>query len=225
MYVTAIVLAAGKGLRLKSKVPKPLIEINSKPIIIYSLNTLSECDDIKDIIVVTNNNNSGSIKSKIGKYGIRKVKSIILGGLRRQDSVYNALKAIDERADLVLVHDAARPFITKEIISSVIKAAKRYRVAIAGVPVKATIKQATRLHTVKNTLIRDNLWEIQTPQVFKKAIILRAYEEYKKISVYDDAGLVEKLGVKAKIVMGSYLNIKITTSEDLVLAEAIAKNF
>lgn len=231
MHVTAIVLAAGKGLRLKSKVPKPLIGINSKPLIIYSLKTLSGCSDIKDIIVVTNDKNSSSIKSKIGKYGIRKVKNIILGGLRRQDSVYNALKVIDKRTNLVLVHDAARPFINKETISSAIKAAKKYKAAIVGVPVKATIKKATktqghqdtRLPTVKKTLNRDNLWEIQTPQVFKKAIILRAYEEYEKISVSDDAALVEKLGVKAKIVMGSYFNIKITTPEDLILAEAIAR--
>ncbi|MFH1640439.1 MAG: 2-C-methyl-D-erythritol 4-phosphate cytidylyltransferase, partial [Candidatus Omnitrophota bacterium] len=174
MHVTAIVLAAGKGKRLKSKSPKPLIEINSRPLIIYSLDTLSAHSGIRDIIVVTNNKNSGSIVNKIGKYGVRKVKNIVLGGLRRQDSVQNALKAIDKRTDLVLIHDAARPFISKKMISSALKTAKKYGVAIAGVPVKATIKevtlpvrrqagkssshQVTGLYAVKKTLKRDNLW-------------------------------------------------------------------
>jgi 2-C-methyl-D-erythritol 4-phosphate cytidylyltransferase len=188
---------------------------------------------------VVNNNNSVSIKSKICQYGIKKVKDIILGGPRRQDSVYNALKVIDERTDFILVHDAARPFINKEMVSLAIKTAKKHKVAITGVPVKATIKEATktpaspagrqrhkdtRLNTVKKTLNRDNLWEIQTPQVFKKEIILLAYGRYRRIPISDDAGLVEKLGVKAKIVTGSYFNIKITTPEDLILAEAISNH-
>ena len=223
MYVTAIVLAAGRGLRLKSKISKPLIEINSKPIIIYCLNTISQHSNIKDIIVVANSKNSKSIISKIGQYRIGKIKNIVLGGKRRQDSVRNGLKAMNRRTDLVLIHDAVRPFIDKKMVSVLIKKAKRYQAAIVGTPLKATIKKVLDKSIVEKTIDRNNLWEIQTPQVFRKDLILEAYEKYRGVSVSDDASLVEKLGVKVKVVMGSYFNIKITTPEDLILAKAILK--
>jgi len=264
-YVTAIVLAAGSGLRFsrlnsftvrggipthiskmiksgKSKIPKPLVKINSRPIIIYCLNILSRHAGIRDIIVVTNPKNLRGIISKIRQYRIDKISRIVQGGRRRQDSVLHALKAMDNRTDLVLIHDGARPFIDKETVSSVIKEAERFGAAIVGVPVKATIKKitkslprlrsglpsvarhhATGAFTVKETLDRRYLWEVQTPQVFKKELILKAYKRFGKSEVTDDASLVEKLGAKVKIVKGSYSNIKVTTPEDLILAEAIAK--
>ncbi len=143
-YVTAIVLAAGRSLRFRSKVTKPLIEINSKPVIIHSLHILSEHPYIRDIIIAVSLKNSRNIISKIDKYRIKKIKDIVLGGRRRQDSVINALKAMDSRTDLVLVHDAVRPFINKETVSLLIKEAKKYGAAIVGVPVKATIKEVTK---------------------------------------------------------------------------------
>jgi 2-C-methyl-D-erythritol 4-phosphate cytidylyltransferase len=229
-YVTAIVLAAGRGLRFKSKIPKPLIEINSKPIIIYSLVILSKHSHIKDIIVVVNPKNLRSIISKIGQYRIKKIREVVLGGRLRQHSVVNALKVIDSRTDSVLIHDAVRPFIDKKIISLLIKEAKKCGAAIAGVPVKATIKsikyQVSSIkakYIVDKTIDRGNLWEIQTPQVFKKDLIMEAYKKFGDTEVTDDASLVEKLGVRVKIVKGSYFNIKITTPEDLLLAEAILK--
>ena len=231
MHVTAIVLAAGKGLRLKSRIPKPLIEISSAPLIIYCLHTFSRHPYIKDIIVVANSKNIKNILHKIRQYRITKIKDVVLGGLMRQDSVINGLGAIDNNTELVLIHDAARPFIDKEAVTSVIKAAKTHDAAIVGVPVKATIKEVHgsrfTVHgnlIVKKTLNRDNLWEVQTPQVFKKELILKAYNKFGGIEVTDDAMLVEKLGVKVRVVKGSYNNIKITTPEDLILAETIAKN-
>jgi len=253
MHITAIVLAAGRGLRLsrfnrftvrggipthiskmigsgRSKIPKPLIEINSQPIIIYSLNTLSQHPDIRDIIVVANADNLKDIVNKIKQYGISKIRDIILGGRERRDSVSSGLDAIDNRTELVLIHDAVRPFIDREIISSLIKEAKESGAAIIGVPVKATIKKVTSHKSqvtsrvfVKETVNRDNLWEIQTPQVFKKELILKAYKKFGNVDATDDAMLVERLGVKVSVVFGSYNNIKITTPEDLVLAEAISK--
>lgn len=235
MYVTAIVLAAGKGLRLKAKAPKPLIKIGSLPLIVYCLNALCKHAFIREVIVVTNPKALKGITEIIKKYRLPKVKKIILGGRLRQDSVLNGLKAIDRRTQVVLVHDAARPFIDKDTVSPVIRQAWRYGAAIAGVPVKATIKRVApacrtgrgsgKRVTVEETLDRNNLWEIQTPQVFKKALILKAYEKFNGNRVTDDAALVEKLGHPVKIVRGSYFNIKITTPEDLVLAQAIAKNF
>ena len=237
MYVSAIVLAAGKGLRLNSGVPKPLVKINSQPIIIYCLKIISKHPSIKDIVVVVNTQTKNKIIKAIKRYRISKIIQVVAGGRRRQDSVYQGLKIIDERTDLVLIHDGVRPFITKGIITSVIKKAKDTGAAIVGVPVKATIKQVhspclagrqaqsiahSRL-LVKKTLSRDNLWEVQTPQVFRKDLILRAYEKFGNADVTDDAMLVEKLGAKVGVVLGSYDNIKITTPEDLRLAERLLK--
>lgn len=221
MYVTAIVLAAGKGLRFKSKIPKPLVKIKSQPIIIYSLAALNIHPLIKDIVVVAEANNLRNITGRIKQYRINKVIQIVKGGLRRQDSVYQGLQAVDRRSDLVLIHDGVRPFINKDMVSRVIRKAKRYGAAIVGVPVKATIKKIKSKFIVEKTLDRDNLWEIQTPQVFKKDLILKAYDKFRNSDVTDDAMLVEKLGVKVSVVLGSYSNIKITTPEDLVVAEAI----
>jgi len=223
MYVTAIVLAAGKGLRSKSKLPKPLIKINSKPIIICCLEILSRHPYIKDIILVVNSGNSKEIIKRLKRYRIKKIKRVVLGGKRRQDSVGNGLSAIDTRTDLVLIHDSVRPFIDKETISRVIKEAKKSGAAIVGVPVKATIKEVTSRYIIKRTLPREKLWEAQTPQVFRKDLILRAYGKFKDTDVTDDASLAEKLGIKVAVIPGSYNNIKITTPEDLILAEAIAK--
>lgn len=239
MYISAIVLAAGKGLRLKAKTSKPLIIVSSKPLIIYSLSVLNRHPWIKNIIIVVNSLNQKDIANKVEKYKITKSKTIILGGEERQDSVQNGLKTIDARTDFVLIHDAARPFITPSCISSVIKEAEKSGAAILAVPVKATIKRVTGYgirdtdkknnfgtHLVSETLDRNSLWEAQTPQVFRKDLILKAYEKFAGLKATDDAMLVEKMGKKVTVVMGSYNNIKITTSEDLIFAEAIlrAKN-
>lgn len=221
-YVSAIVLAAGKGFRFRSKVSKPLAEISSQPAIIYCLDTLSKHREIKEIILVVNANNSQSIAKKVKQYHIKKIRGVIRGGQLRQESVINGLKAISPKADLVLIHDGVRPFIDKKAVSSVIKEAKSSGAAIVGVPVKATIKVVAG-RIVKKTLDRSNLWEVQTPQVFKKDLILKAYKRFGSIRATDDAMLVEKLGARVSIVLGSYANIKITTPEDLVIAEALLK--
>lgn len=238
MYITAIVLAAGRGLRLKSKTSKPLITINSKPLIIYPLSVLNRHPWIKNIIIVVNSLNQKNIASKVKEYKITKCRAVILGGKERQDSVQNGLRAIDTRTDLVLIHDAARPFINPRCVSSVIKQAEKSGAAILGVPVKATIKKIishksqviskktedrNELLIVDKTLNRDELWEIQTPQVFRKDLILKAYEKFAGLKVTDDAMLIEKMGKEVNVVLGSYNNIKITTSEDLISAEAILR--
>jgi 2-C-methyl-D-erythritol 4-phosphate cytidylyltransferase len=252
-YVTAIVLAAGKGRRFsrpnsftvkggipahvskmiesgQSKVPKILVEINSKPVIINSLRILSKHPFIKDIIIVGNSKNLKILTDKIRQFRIAKVRKILPGGKRRKDSVYCGLKAVNNDAEFVLIHDAVRPFIDKDMVSSVIKEAEHSGAAILGVPVKATIKklkaQSSKLKTkfiVEKTLKRNNLWEIQTPQVFRKDLILNAYKKFGNINATDDAMLVEKLGIKVSVVLGSYDNIKITTPEDLVIARTIWK--
>lgn len=254
MYLSAIVLAAGKGERFsrsnistvrsgiptcvikmiesgKSPVSKLLVKINRKPIIIYSLNILSRHPLVKEIVLVVNALNRGKIVEAVKKYRIPKISRIVEGGVHRQDSVYNGLKAIDKKADLVLIHDAGRPFIDRKAVDSAVKAADKYGAAIVGVPLKSTIKKGTRTPghqdtgsvIVEKTIDRSNLWEIQTPQVFKKDMILKAFQKFAHQYVTDDAMLVEKLGQPVVVVPGSYCNIKITTPEDLIIAEAISK--
>lgn len=222
MFVTAVVVAAGKGARFKSRVPKPLCLLNKRPLIYYSLSALSKHRLIDEIIVVVNKNNQQGIADCITKFGIPKVSSLVTGGRQRQDSVRNGLEAADSGADFVLIHDAARPFITAKLVFALLKDARRSGAAIAGVPVKATIKRAVRFR-VKNTVPRQGLWEIQTPQAFKKELLLAAFRKYGRTAVTDDAMLVEKLGKRVTLVQGEYTNIKITTADDLIIAEAIAK--
>lgn len=220
MFISAIVVAAGKGLRLRSKVSKAVIKINKKPLIAYSLGVLKACREIKEIILVCNRANRGRLKAF--------AKKTVLGGKLRRDSVNNGLKAVDPQADLILIHDAARPFIDKTIVLKAINTARRYGAAVVGVPVKNTIKKLIADNSeliVKETIDRKRLWEIQTPQVFKKEIIFKAYQRFSKSPATDEAMLVEKLGRKVYIVRGSYHNIKITTPEDLVIAGAIAKRW
>ncbi|MFH1247823.1 MAG: 2-C-methyl-D-erythritol 4-phosphate cytidylyltransferase [Candidatus Omnitrophota bacterium] len=230
MYLSAIVLAAGKSSRFENKVSKPLVYLAGRPVITHSLKNLAKNRQIKDIIVVVNSSNKDKIAWAIKKYRINKISGIVLGGRRRQDSVFNGLKAIDDKTGLVLIHDAARPLVGQKTILAVIRQAKRTGAAITGVPVKSTIKEVRRPQStgqscpmVKKNIDRINLWEAQTPQVFKKEIILRAYDRFNNEDFTDDATLVEKLGVSVNIIMGAYSNIKITIPEDLAIAEAILK--
>jgi 2-C-methyl-D-erythritol 4-phosphate cytidylyltransferase len=232
MYLSAIVLAAGRGRRLGSGIPKPLVAIGSKPAIIYPLQVLNKHPSVQDIIVVVNARNSKGIIGKIREYRIDKVRCVVAGGRRRQDSVYNGLKVIDPRSDLVLIHDGARPFIDRKTLSCLIGEAKENGATICAVPVKATIKTVVRSPscgmrnlTVKRTLNRDELWEVQTPQVFKKDWLAEAFRKFNRSSVTDDSTLVEMLGKKVGVVLGSYDNIKVTTPQDLLIAEAIAKKW
>lgn len=223
MHVAAVVVAAGQSKRFQSKIPKSLVKIAHKPVIIYSLEVLSRHPLIKEIIVVGNSLSLKRISRQISRYRIKKIKAVVLGGLRRQDSVFKGLEAVSCQSDLVLVHDAARPFIDKRMISAAIKEADNVGAAIVGVPVKATIKKIASSLLVEKTIDRENLWEVQTPQVFRMQLLLKAYLKFGKPDVTDDAMLVEKAGAKVAMVMGSYDNIKITVPQDLMLAEAILK--
>lgn len=223
MYVSAIVVAAGKSRRLGGKISKAVLKLNSKPVIAYSLDVLNGHHRINEIIVVANGANIKSLRDIIKRNKIRKVRDVILGGQERQDSVSSGLKAINPKADYVLIHDAARPFITKGLVTLVIEEALKSKAAIVGVPVKSTIKKADNKAFVKMTVDRNNLWEIQTPQVFSKNIILKAYKDFGRPKATDDAALVERSGKKVKMVLGAHHNIKITTPEDLIIAKGIAR--
>jgi len=222
MHVAAIILAAGKGARFKSHTPKPLAKINSRPVISYSLKTFGAMREITSIVVVVNRANRCAIEDLLKKQRAQKVKLVVLGGARRQDSVLKGILAAGNEAELVLIHDSARPFAGRAVARELIRQASRSKAAICGVPVKATIKEVKGC-VVKRTPERSGLWEIQTPQVFNRKLLLKAFARFGKTNVTDDSMLIEKLGIRVKVVKGSYDNIKITTPGDLKIAQVISK--
>lgn len=223
MKLSAIVLAAGQSRRFQSRVTKPLVKIGGKPAIIRCLCVLSAQRKVSEIIVVANRSNKDAIARSIGSYGVKKIKSVVLGGRLRQDSVRKGLRYIDASCDHVLIHDAARPFIDRALLEGLIRQAGVSAAVIPAVPAKATHKQLSRQALVLRTFRRSELWEAQTPQVFRRDLILKAYKRYGRFAVTDDSSLVEKMGVAVKAVKGAYSNIKLTTPDDLLLAEVLAK--
>ena len=235
MKTEAIVASAGLGKRLKGaslkrgraypRIRKPYLEISNKPILIHTLCQLSGCDSIDSIIVVVNSLDQEKCRRLIKSYSIKKVKAVVGGGRERSDSVYNGLNYLDKDTDIVLVHDGVRPFIDNGIIKRSIGMAEKFGACIVGVPVKGTVKklkiQKSKFKIVDVTLDRSKLWEIQTPQVFRRGLILEAYRRFRHLRVTDDSMLIEKLGRKVMVIMGAYDNIKITTPEDLTIAEGI----
>lgn len=220
--VEAIIPAAGRGERLNSKVPKPLVRINSKPILAYALEALAGNKFISRIIIAVSGENREAFKAALRKFRLSKRVSLVLGGRTRQESVAHCLEELGRDTGFILIHDAARPFLSERLVADCLKEARRSGAVVCGMPARATMKKV-KSGWVKETLKREDIWEIQTPQVFRKDIILKAYAKFKNISATDDASLVERLGVKVKVIKGSYYNIKITTPEDLVFARAIAK--
>ncbi len=224
--VVAIIAAAGEGKRLKSPRSKIFARIKDKPLILFSLKAFSCHPLINEIILICNRKTIRQVKRLVEKGHFSKVKHIILGGPTRRDSVANGIKIIKpQREKLILIHDAARPLINKSLISRLIKNAFEFDAVICAVPVKATIKSVKLGLFVDKTLKRDNLWEVQTPQVFRSDLLKRAYSRFGRLAVTDDATLLEKMGKGVKIVLGSYSNIKITTKEDLIFAQVLAKKF
>ncbi|MEE8638729.1 MAG: 2-C-methyl-D-erythritol 4-phosphate cytidylyltransferase [Candidatus Margulisiibacteriota bacterium] len=219
MKTVAIITAAGYGKRMGK--PKQFIEIGGKPILEWTLSVFEKTKIVDEMILVVN---EGDIE-RAKKFKFSKLKQVIAGGEERQDSVFNGLKAVPGEVEIVAIHDGARPFIIPEIIEKAVAEAQEFGAVVVGIPVNDTIKSVNHQKlTVINTLNREELWAAQTPQVFKKEIILQAYKNGKeKHCVTDDAMLIEKLGIPVKMVMGSSQNIKLTKPEDLKIAEGILR--
>ena len=224
---TAIVLAAGQGKRMHSKIQKQFLEIGGKPVLYYSLHCLQESPLIRDIILVTGEEMISYCEQEIvKKYGFSKVRKVTAGGKERYDSVYAGLLCCQD-TDYVYIHDGARPFITEEMVQRGYEAVKRTNACVMGMPSKDTVKLADSSGYVKDTPDRKIVWNIQTPQIFSYDLIRGAYESIRKkdmTGVTDDAMVVEQeTGTKILLVEGSYQNIKITTPEDLAIAEALLR--
>ena len=223
--VAAIVPSAGTGTRMCSGIEKPFIKLLGKELILYSLIALEKSELISEIIIPASKRSISKIERLVRREGFRKVKDVVCGGAHRAGSVKKGLLHASADIDIVLVHDCARPFLTSAMIRYSLQAAKRYGACLCAVRVKPTIKEADTKGFVKNTLKRQLLWEAQTPQAFKREMIEAAYKKLSKSynRFTDDTALLEATGKRVKIVEGGYNNIKITTPEDIAVAEAIIK--
>lgn len=215
----AIIVGAGSSQRMgKDKMFLPLA---GKPLLAWSVDVCQKYGPLKQISLVLNHNNLDSGQKLVDERGWSKVVELCLGGQQRQDSVLQGLNRLDG-CEWIIIHDGARPFLTIDLLDNGLKAAQETGAAVAAVPVKDTIKLSNHNGTVKETLQRQQLWAVQTPQIFRFDIITKAYQQATD-EVTDDASLVEKSGYKVKLYMGSYNNIKVTTPQDLALAEVIAR--
>lgn len=228
MKTTAIVLAGGRGKRMNSTVPKQFLMIKDKPVLYYSLKAFEDSFIDSVILVASEEDMEYCKKEIVDRYDFTKVVKIVAGGKERYHSVLHGIKVAGE-CDYIFIHDGARPFVTQDMLMRLLECVKESKACVAGMPVKDTIKIANEDGYIDNTPKRELVWMIQTPQVFDYALIKKAYlnlekDEYsllqKGISITDDAMVVEMLlGEKVKLVEGSYQNIKITTPEDLAIAE------
>lgn len=236
---TAVVLAAGSGRRMKSNVPKQFMMLDGKPILWYALRTIEQSEIIDDCILVTGAEDISYVTQEIvEKYGFRKVDMVTAGGPERCCSVANAMQIlghgnmrVPNRDGYVFIHDGARPFLTEEILRDTYEAVRKYHACVAAVPSKDTIKLADEEGFAAVTPDRKLVWSVQTPQVFDTELIVGAYKKLREqkdellrkgIIVTDDASVVEIFtDVKVKLVRASYENIKITTPEDISIAESL----
>ncbi|MCM8794973.1 MAG: 2-C-methyl-D-erythritol 4-phosphate cytidylyltransferase [Candidatus Omnitrophica bacterium] len=222
--VAAVIVAGGVGRRLKRKLHKPFVPLAGKPMLAWTLAAVEKTPSVKWIVAVVHPGDRAAAKRLIRRYGCRKVIGVVAGGQSRMESVFNGLKALPEEARWVAVHDGARPLVTPAVFQSAVKAARRSKAAIVAVPVVPTIKSAEG-GWVQGTLDRSRLWAVQTPQVFERRLLDRAHETGRRLGIQatDDAALVEALGHKVRIVEGAASNLKVTTPEDLILAEAFLR--
>lgn len=221
MKLQAIIAAAGAGERLGMDEAKPFVLLKNKHLVLYALEVCEACDRIDSIIIAAALSSLEQMQSVVAQQGFKKVKHIIAGGKERTASVYNALAFIDSDTTHVMIHDGARPLITVDFVNNMINAAADKDALIAAVPVKPTIKQVdlTTL-IVQKTLDRQFLWDIQTPQIFVKEVLIKAYEgDFSDAT--DDASLVERMGKEVKVFLGLEQNIKVTTAQDLFIAEKL----
>ena len=216
--VAAIIVAAGESQRMEG-IDKVFALLGGKPLLTRATQAFQESPLVDQIVVVVSGENREKCQHLVAGEEWSKVSDVCLGGRRRQDSVAAGLKQLDP-CDWVIVHDGARPFVTVDLVNRGLEAAEKTGAAVAAIPVTDTIKVAGNDMIVQGTPSRQNLWAVQTPQVFRFDIITEAYR-HAKGDVTDDASLVEQIGYKVKLYMGSHTNIKVTTPDDLALAELL----
>lgn len=228
--VAVIIAAAGKGTRLGAPVPKQYLKIGGEPVILKTLKTFSSMSEVDSIFIVTNEEYIAHCADIVRENGLTKVRDIVKGGRERQDSVYNALQEINRQQPgvvYVLIHDGARPYVSEEVIRNVIKATDEKGAAVACVAMKNSVRKSDGSGGGSVSVDRSEYYSVQTPQGFRKADLIDAYDKAFTEGYYgtDDASLVEKAGHKIEVVNGDYQNIKITTKEDLPMENRVGTGF
>lgn len=221
MNYQVVIVAAGQGTRMGAETNKVLLSLHGIPVIVYTLRVFEHDPCCRGIVLVVRGPERKIFQDLLDRYRIGKVTELAEGGRERQESVYNGLSRLaDPRENIVMIHDGARPFVTRNQITRAAEAAARSGAALLAVRVKDTIKQVTH-HKVSQTLERESLWAAQTPQAFRLPLIMQAHREgrLQNFKATDDASLVEQLGRMVEVVEGSYRNIKLTTPEDMIIAE------
>ncbi len=223
--VAIIIPAAGSGSRMKASKNKQFLGLAGKPVIAYTLMAFDACDAVKEIVLVTKEDERDVFQGIVETYGIKKNVIFAKGGETRQASVHNGIKTVSQDVTYIAVHDGARPFISQKVLRSAFETVVTREAVIVAVPAKDTIKRVNVDGQVVETLNRSELWQIQTPQVFGRTLLMQAYERADQAGFEgtDDSSLVEWTGHKVHVVMGDYNNIKVTTPEDLVIGEHIIK--
>ncbi|UCH11985.1 MAG: 2-C-methyl-D-erythritol 4-phosphate cytidylyltransferase [Candidatus Omnitrophota bacterium] len=223
--VTAIIAAGGSGKRMGFAMPKPFVKIAGRPLLFYSLDVFEKSNLIDSVVLVVARSCLKKTKGPLKKESYKKLSTIVMGGSTRARSVYNGLCAC-RNSDIVLIHDVARPLLKQALIKRCVHSARKGINSLAAVPAKATIKNINLKNKyILSTPERSSLWEAQTPQVFDKKVLVKAYAKLgnKAWKFKDDASLVEACGGKVKVIQGDYSNIKITTKEDLRIAAALLR--
>ncbi|CAM9704651.1 unnamed protein product [Chrysoparadoxa australica] len=219
--VAVVLLAGGVGSRMKADRPKQFLELLGKPVLLHSLELLMSLDGVERIVLVIDE----QYRDQFASYQAEDPRLVFADpGKERQDSVYNGLQGIQNGASVVCIHDAARPLVTKENVYQVIADAQKHGAAVLGVPMKATVKESDDGEFVQRTIDRSRLWEIQTPQVIKPQLLLDGFAKVKSesLEVTDDVSIIEQLGLPVvKLTMGEYTNLKLTTPDDMLVAEQV----
>ncbi|MBA4397574.1 MAG: bifunctional 2-C-methyl-D-erythritol 4-phosphate cytidylyltransferase/2-C-methyl-D-erythritol 2,4-cyclodiphosphate synthase [Syntrophus sp. (in: bacteria)] len=226
MKTVAIIPAGGSGKRMRGSLSKQYLSLEGKPILAHTLNVFEHSPDIDEIVLVTPGTDMQMVRQMIIEpYRISKVSHVLAGGEQRQDSVGNGLAVIGNDVEIVLIHDAVRPFVSTDLIRRTVLEAGKYGAVTVGTPVKDTVKKVDQNGGVLKTLDRRPLWLTQTPQAFQRSVIQEAYRRAQENRFYgtDDASLVERMGFRVKMLAAFDQNIKITTPEDLLLAEFLIK--
>jgi 2-C-methyl-D-erythritol 4-phosphate cytidylyltransferase len=220
--IGVVIPAAGIGNRMRTSQPKQFMSLLGKPVLVHTLEAFHQIPEIDTMVITVTEDSQSMVRKMVNEYRLETSSYVTKGGEHRQDSVFNGLKFMKEqKVDIVLVHDAVRPFVTAELVYSLLQATIKYGAAIPVVRPKETIKQSSGNGFVEFSIPRDSLWVVQTPQAFRFDLIFNAFEKAYAEKFYgtDEAMLVERIGVKVKTIESSYKNIKITTPEDFELAE------
>lgn len=220
MSVGVVIPAAGVGKRMGTKESKQFLFLHRSPILLHTLRVFDAHPEVDEIVIVAREEEIDRCLEWVKKDRLSKVKKVVVGGSERQESVYLGLKEL--QTEYVLIHDAVRPFVSSSLVTEVIRQVKIEQAVVVAVPMKDTVKQSDESQYVRNTIDRRSLWSIQTPQAFQRELLQKAHQRADKNEIAtDDSMLVEQLGFPVKIIEGEYTNIKITTPDDLLFAEAI----